>query len=105
MATVGPPETVGRDAAAPEVVGAGTQAGAPIQRGSLWRDAWRRYVQNKGAVVAGSIFLAIVLFCVFWPIISPYDPNEQDLSASRQSPARAHTVRRASWSGTSPAPR
>ena len=91
MATVGPRETVGRDAAAPEVVaGAGAQAGAPIQRGSLWRDAWRRYIQNKGAVVAGTIFLLIVLYCLLWPLISPYDPNEQDLSASRQSPSLEH---------------
>ena len=90
MATVGPPETVGRDAAAPEVVGAGTQAGAPIQRGSLWRDAWRRYLQNKAAVVAGALFLLIVLYCLFWPLISPYDPNEQDLSMSRQSPSLEH---------------
>jgi oligopeptide transport system permease protein len=90
LATIGPPETVGRDAAAPEVVVAGTQAGAPIHRGSLWRDAWRRYIQNKGAVVAGTIFLLIVLYCLLWPLISPYDPNDQDLTMSRQGPSLEH---------------
>jgi oligopeptide transport system permease protein len=75
---------------APEVVGAGTQAGAPIHRGSLWRDAWRRYIQNKGALVAGTIFLLIVLYCLLWPLISPYDPNDQDLTMSRQGPSLEH---------------
>jgi oligopeptide transport system permease protein len=48
-------------------------AGEALRRGSLWRDAWRRYLQNKGAVVCGAIFVAFTLFCVVWPFISPYD--------------------------------
>ena len=89
--SVDPRDAVVADAAVPEIVaGAGAHAGAPMQRGSLWRDAWRRYVQNKGAVVAGAIFVAIVLFCLLYPLISPYDANEQDLSMSRQGPSLEH---------------
>ena len=28
--------------------------GAPIRQSNLWKDAWRRYIRNKGAVVAGA---------------------------------------------------
>jgi oligopeptide transport system permease protein len=87
-----------RDAALPEAVVvqepvtgiSGREAGAPIRQGGLWRDAWHRYVQNRGAVVAGALFVLIVAYCLVWPIISPYDANEQDLSAARQSPSLQH---------------
>jgi oligopeptide transport system permease protein len=81
------------DAAVPEVVaGAGAQAGAPVHRGSLWRDAWRRYLQNKGAVVSGAIFSFIVLFCLLYPLISPHDPDDVQLTAARQGPSTDHLL-------------
>ena len=76
------PATVGLD-------DAGT-AGAPIRQASLWRDAWRRYVRNKGAVVAGVIFILIVLYAIFAPIFSPYDPNKVDFSLAYISPNLEH---------------
>ena len=33
--------------------GAGAASGAPIRQSNLWKDAWRRYMRNKAAVVAG----------------------------------------------------
>ena len=91
--TVEPRDTAVRDAAVPEVVaGAGGYAGAPVQRASLWRDAWRRYLQNKGAVVAGAIFVFIVLFCLVYPLISPHDPNQVELANGRQGPSREHPL-------------
>jgi oligopeptide transport system permease protein len=65
-------------------------SGAPIRQSNLWRDAWRRYVRNKGAVVAGGVFVLVVLYCVFWPIISPYDANEVDFSQARLDPSLQH---------------
>ncbi len=89
--TAGDPREALRTVAVPEIVaGAGAQAGAPIARGSLWRDAWRRYIQNKGAVTAGMIFLLVVLYCVVFPYVSPYDPDAQDLAAARTSPSLEH---------------
>jgi oligopeptide transport system permease protein len=76
------PATVGAD-------DAGT-AGAPIKQASLWRDAWRRYVRNKGAVVAGVIFILIVLYAIFAPIFSPYDPNKVDFTQVFVSPNLEH---------------
>jgi oligopeptide transport system permease protein len=65
-------------------------AGAPIRQASLWRDAWRRYLRNKGAIVAGIVFILIVLYAVFVPIFSPYDPNEVDFSLAYISPNLEH---------------
>jgi oligopeptide transport system permease protein len=65
-------------------------AGAPLRQTNLWRDAWHRYIRNKGAVLAGSVFVLIVLYCVFWPIVSPYDPNAVDFAQRGQSPSLEH---------------
>ena len=65
-------------------------AGTPLRQTNLWRDAWHRYLRNKGAVIAGSVFVLIVLYCIFWPIVSPYDPNEVDFSQRGQSPSLEH---------------
>jgi oligopeptide transport system permease protein len=80
---------------APPAVGVGgrvedTAAGAPIAQASLWKDAWYRYIRNKGAVIAGCIFILMILYCLlipgFWKIpgiwtsIKDYDPNHVDFS-------------------------
>src|SRR5262245_15381274 len=66
-------------------------AGAPTRReANLWRDAWHRYLRNKGALVPGAIFVLIVAWCIFWPMISPYDPNEIDFANKNASPTLAH---------------
>jgi oligopeptide transport system permease protein len=69
-------------------------AGAPIAQASLWRDAWYRYIRNKGAVAAGIIFILMVLYCLvipgFWKIPGiwtsikgeDWQPNHLDFSQS-----------------------
>lgn len=68
----------------------GEAAGAPIRQSSLWRDATRRYIRNRGAIVAGVIFVLIVLYCLAWPVVSPYDPNKVDFKIKGESPSLAH---------------
>ena len=65
-------------------------AGAPRPEANLWRDAWYRYIRNKGALIAGIFFVALVLFCIFWPIVSPYDPNEIDFANKNATPSLEH---------------
>jgi oligopeptide transport system permease protein len=65
-------------------------AGAPIRQASLWRDALHRYMRNRGALVAGVIFGVLVLWCLVWPIISPYDPNEINFAEASEGPSLAH---------------
>jgi len=79
---------------APPAVGAApveeTAAGAPVAQASLWKDAWYRYIRNKGAVVAALVFITMILYCLlipgFWKIpgiwtsIKDYDPNQVNFS-------------------------
>jgi oligopeptide transport system permease protein len=69
---------------------AGVDAGAPIRQSSLWQDAWRRYLRNRGAVAAGAVFLLVVAWCVVAPLVSPHDPNRIDFSDAYQGPSWSH---------------
>ncbi|HET9242354.1 MAG TPA: ABC transporter permease [Gaiella sp.] len=71
-------------------LGAPGDAGAPVKSSSLWRDAWYRYVRNRGAVIAGAAFIVLLAYCLIWPLVSPYDPNEVDFSVGRQGPSLEH---------------
>ena len=70
-------------------------SGAPIHQSNLWKDAYRRYLRNRGAVVAGAVFVAILL-CLVWPIISPYDPNAVDYTQAKLDPSLEHRSARTS---------
>ncbi len=65
-------------------------AGAPVRQTSLWRDAWYRYRANKAALVAGVLFLVLVVYVIFVPIFSPYDPYAVNFSEAYLPPSLAH---------------
>jgi oligopeptide transport system permease protein len=79
---------------APPAVGTATAedtaAGAPVAQASLWKDAWYRYIRNKGAVAAAMVFIIMILYCLFipgfwkipgiWTSLKDYDPNQVDFS-------------------------
>jgi oligopeptide transport system permease protein len=67
-------------------------AGAPVRQASLWKDAWYRYIRNRGAVVAGVVFVAVLAYCIFWPFLSPHDPYAVDFSQARQNPSFTHPL-------------
>jgi oligopeptide transport system permease protein len=67
-------------------------AGAPIRQSNLWKDAWYRYKRNRAALVAGAVFVALVLFCLIWPFVSPYDPNDVVFADARQGPSLEHPL-------------
>jgi oligopeptide transport system permease protein len=77
-------------------------AGAPVRQSSLWRDAWRRYTANRGAVLAGVVFVLVLVFCYaipgFWKIpgvwtsLANIDPYEVDFGAARQGPSLEHPL-------------
>jgi oligopeptide transport system permease protein len=71
---------------------AGAAAGAAVRQSSLWRDAWRRYVRNRGALTAGVLFVLFVLFCIFTPIFSPHDPNAVEFSQAYLRPSWDHPL-------------
>lgn len=67
-----------------------------IQTESLtyFQDAWRRFFQNKVAVVCLIILGILVLMSFVGPLIVPFQYSESDLLSSNQSPSSEH------WFGT-----
>jgi oligopeptide transport system permease protein len=66
-----------------------------IEKGaSLWRDAWHRLGKNRLALISLFIFIAIALFCIVGPFLSPWDSRQQDLMQGAGGPSAAH------WFGT-----
>jgi len=72
---------------------------------SLWRDAWRRLLRNRAAVVSGIFLIIVVVFAIFaddgiisWalgresrPLLAPYDYQKADFNNTRASPSMQRT--------------
>jgi oligopeptide transport system permease protein len=77
-------------------------AGEPVAQRSLWGDALHRYTRNKGAVLAGIIFVCIILYCLIvpglwkvpglWTSIADVDPNQVDFSQSYEPMSMEHPL-------------
>ena len=65
-------------------------AGTPIRQSSLSRDAKRRFMRNKGAVISAAIFLLVLAYCIIVPIVSPYDPDAVNFADAYLPPSLAH---------------
>lgn len=57
---------------------------------SLWRDAARRLLRNRLAVMGMVILAIFVLAAIFAPWLAPYSPVEQKLLMRRQPPSAEH---------------
>jgi len=68
----------------------GWEAGAALQRASLWRDALHRFTRNRAAVVAALAFLVLLGFVVLTPWLSSQDPYALDFALAYQSPSWDH---------------
>lgn len=78
------------------IIGARTEDADGIARPhvSYWKDAWRRFKENKIAVIALVLLAVLVLMCVLAPIFSPYEYETIDKEARNVGPCAAH------WFGT-----
>jgi ABC-type dipeptide/oligopeptide/nickel transport system permease subunit len=56
--------------------------------------AWRRFRHHTPAMIGLGIILTFIVLAILAPVISPYDPNAQDLAASIKGPSHSH------WLGT-----
>lgn len=54
--------------------------------------AWRRFRRHRVAVVAGFVLVLLALLCACAPLLAPYSPTEQDLSATFDGPGRDHLL-------------
>lgn len=78
-----------------QIIGLEKDAEVPVRpRIGYWADAWRRFKENKVALVAGIILLVLIFFIIFGPAISGYGYEKIDANAINQGPSAAH------WFGT-----
>lgn len=57
---------------------------------TYWSDAWRRFRQNKVALVAGIILILLICMVVFGPLLSPYSFDKIDRHNRHQPPTTEH---------------
>ncbi|WP_264842432.1 nickel transporter permease [Caldinitratiruptor microaerophilus] len=69
----------------------GAPAADPTQQGALWRGL-RRVLRHRGAMVGGTIVLALVLVALLAPVLSPYDPYKNDLARIARPPGPGHLL-------------
>jgi peptide/nickel transport system permease protein len=63
---------------------------ARVRPSSLWRDAIRRLVRNRGAVGGLVILALLALMAIAAPLIAPYDPNAIAPISNLKGPSGAH---------------
>lgn len=57
---------------------------------TYWSDAFRRFRANKIALISAVILIIITLLAIFWPMISKYAYDAQDLLHTNEGPGPAH---------------
>jgi peptide/nickel transport system permease protein len=75
------------------------EAGAQVEvtpAASSWREVWRRFAENKLAVLGLVMIFVLLMTAAFAPLLAPYDPYDQDLANTLAPPSREH------WLGTDP---
>lgn len=79
-----------------EIVGIDEKKSESLARPHIgyWKDAWRRFRENKIAFVAAVILGIMIFFVIFGPAISGYGFEEIDQTAINQFPSAKH------WFGT-----
>jgi peptide/nickel transport system permease protein len=62
---------------APATAAAPPEQEITIERYSPWRDAFRRLISNRLALVGLCIAVALILVAIFAPLVAPHDPTFQ----------------------------
>jgi peptide/nickel transport system permease protein len=62
------------------------------QKTSQLREVWRRLKRNRAAMAGGIIVLLFVATALLAPWLSPYPPNEGDLTKRLKAPDREHLL-------------
>ena len=61
-----------------------------VNGNSLWRDALRRFLRNKPAMIGLIVLSVLLTLCILAPLIAPYSVDAQDLSLGASPPGRSH---------------
>ncbi|MGA7672036.1 MAG: ABC transporter permease [Nitrolancea sp.] len=66
--------------------------GRTARESSLWRDAFRRFRQNRLAAAAAVFIILLALSAIFVPLFSPYSYSEQNYDSINVSPSLSHPL-------------
>ena len=70
------------------IAAAGLAAAPSTQTSNLWRDAWRRLLRNKLAVVGGVTVILLCLVAIFADFIAPYSYTKANFGKIYEFPSR-----------------
>lgn len=56
----------------------------------MWKIYWQRFKRNKLALSGLSIILILSLIAIFVPLLTSYEPTEQNLPLRLQAPSKVH---------------
>jgi peptide/nickel transport system permease protein len=62
------------------------------QKTSQFREVWRRLKRNRAAIAGGILVLLFFFTAMLAPLLSPYPPNEGDLSKRLQPPSKEYPL-------------
>lgn len=60
--------------------------------GRYWRLAAGTLASRRPSAIAITLLGVLLLYMFFWPLVSPYDPNQVDFHLSRQGPSPEHPL-------------
>lgn len=64
----------------------------PSRPSSLWKETWKNFKKNKPALLGLVIVLLLILMALFAPLLTPYQPETQDLLNRFSTPTRDHPL-------------
>jgi ABC-type dipeptide/oligopeptide/nickel transport system permease subunit len=63
-----------------------------VRSSSLWRDAFRRLLRNRLAVLGGVLVVALCLLAIFADLVSPYTYTKTNFGRLNESPTRDYPL-------------
>lgn len=69
-----------------------TAAGEAVRSSSLWRDARRRLLRNRLAMIGGAVMVALVLLAIFADVLAPYAYTKTNFSRLNEAPSRDYPL-------------
>jgi ABC-type dipeptide/oligopeptide/nickel transport system permease subunit len=67
-------------------------AAPPFGAWGRWRERGKTLTETRMVLIAGGVVLAMIAFCVLWPLIAPYGSNDVDFARNSQGPSWAHPL-------------
>ena len=68
------------------------QGDSDTKESSLWKEAWKRLLKNKIAMLGLTIISILVIVAIFAPVLAPYDPLKTDVIQRLKAPSGAHLL-------------